>query len=585
MLAANLHDDLIRLGSVRCRGGRDAIRERLRLEAAMASLTASSCGLPGQALLFVRRLAPGVPLRPGFADTVRSELISTLQHARRPWLQSDGAAEAVLFLDEAELAACLVRDWLRGRVADAWWWRTLLGAGSVNDWLRRHVYARGDVFAAATERSTEFHGAAAWYARIDLAEAARAQAALSFAYGVSTGDERPIEPPSAARANGRAEHADRRGRQSRDALDDEVATLWETAPEIASCNLDVVQHRLLATSLAIRRRLQWARSASFARALHALETRREAMLHTAARHKSRSPQSESPSRRSARGPDASRVPVNLRVPVERAMTARAADPVKPPRQARAIPAPAVASPGPRTNAQSASESERAASTQRARASRRPAVISVAQPAVRSASAAASLAMPLLDEPKEGVGAAIEIPAAVTRRPELPLLTRATQTRFGGIFYLLNVALALGLYCDFTAPRGPNLGLSPWDFLSAAGSRWFGAAFRRDALWKVLAGLAGHAPRMRPERAVMPPRELARLLGSMQERLVLALGTCDSKAVRDRVCRHDAHIYMSAAALDVHLSLSGLPIEIRCAGLDRDPGWIPAAGRSVRFHFA
>jgi hypothetical protein len=36
---------------------------------------------------------------------------------------------------------------------------------------------------------------------------------------------------------------------------------------------------------------------------------------------------------------------------------------------------------------------------------------------------------------------------------------------------------------------------------------------------------------------------------------------------------------------VHLSLSQLPLDLRIAGLDRDPGWIPAAGRSVAFHFS
>jgi hypothetical protein len=43
--------------------------------------------------------------------------------------------------------------------------------------------------------------------------------------------------------------------------------------------------------------------------------------------------------------------------------------------------------------------------------------------------------------------------------------------------------------------------------------------------------------------------------------------------------------MCAAGVDVHLGLDDLPISLRVAGLDRDPGWIPAAGRSVRLHFA
>ena len=32
--------------------------------------------------------------------------------------------------DEAELVACLIRDWLRGGLADRWWWRDVLGSAS-----------------------------------------------------------------------------------------------------------------------------------------------------------------------------------------------------------------------------------------------------------------------------------------------------------------------------------------------------------------------------------------------------------------------------------------------------------------------
>jgi len=37
-------------------------------------------------------------------------------------------------------------------------------------------------------------------------------------------------------------------------------------------------------------------------------------------------------------------------------------------------------------------------------------------------------------------------------------------------------------------------------------------------------------------------------------------------------------------LDLFFELSEHPLEIRLAGLDRDPGWVPAAGRFVRFHY-
>jgi hypothetical protein len=38
-------------------------------------------------------------------------------------------------------------------------------------------------------------------------------------------------------------------------------------------------------------------------------------------------------------------------------------------------------------------------------------------------------------------------------------------------------------------------------------------------------------------------------------------------------------------VDLHVALAALPIALRLAGLDRDPGWLPSEGRDLRFHFA
>src|SRR5262249_47620934 len=111
MLSSIACVDSVHVGSVRCRGGRDALRERRCFESAMGAVSGASVGLPARALLFVRRVAPSARLRSGaaadrFANAVRTELSRTLRAAWRPWLQGDCAfADAVLFLDEAELAA------------------------------------------------------------------------------------------------------------------------------------------------------------------------------------------------------------------------------------------------------------------------------------------------------------------------------------------------------------------------------------------------------------------------------------------------------------------------------------------------
>jgi hypothetical protein len=68
------------------------------------------------------------------------------------------------------------------------------------------------------------------------------------------------------------------------------------------------------------------------------------------------------------------------------------------------------------------------------------------------------------------------------------------------------------------------------------------------------------------------------------RLRLALGLDDASEVGRVLCEQDARVALTATHLDVTFALDALPIGVRLCGLDRDPGWIPAAGRVVSFHF-
>jgi hypothetical protein len=80
------------------------------------------------------------------------------------------------------------------------------------------------------------------------------------------------------------------------------------------------------------------------------------------------------------------------------------------------------------------------------------------------------------------------------------------------------------------------------------------------------------------------RWIARLGAYAGARLRLALG-CDDKAdLASLLLRLPASVVATVTAVDVEFDLAQLPIAVRAAGLDRDPGWVPAARRTVRFHF-
>jgi hypothetical protein len=182
--------------------------------------------------------------------------------------------------------------------------------------------------------------------------------------------------------------------------------------------------------------------------------------------------------------------------------------------------------------------------------------------------------------------------------ETPLPPRFLHSGFCGVFFLLNAALALELYPDFTRPLAKGLDLSPWNLLALLGRGWIGEEFEGDALWKLLAALAGREADEPPAASFVPPAAwklpeeelpwepctprawLQRLETCLAARLRRALGWDDPALL----CRRPGRVLVSAARVDVWFDLAAHPVEIRLAGLDRDTGWIPAAGRALFFHF-
>jgi len=183
-------------------------------------------------------------------------------------------------------------------------------------------------------------------------------------------------------------------------------------------------------------------------------------------------------------------------------------------------------------------------------------------------------------------------------PDETTLVEITHTRFGGVFYLLNLALLLGFYADFSAPLSLGLALSPWDFLALVGRELAGPELETDPLWPLLARLAGRGPEEPPGQGFEPPDGLSlaewQRQTALQVRLHLLVafpqGHRDDvrleqeSALGALLFEHAARIEASSSRLDIFFSLARHPIQIRLAGLDRDPWWIPAAGRYVVYHY-
>lgn len=280
--------------------------------------------------------------------------------------------------------------------------------------------------------------------------------------------------------------------------------------------------------------------------------------------------------------------------------------------------------------------------------------------------------PLDNERAEGLRAWI-VPSQSLDAPIQEMVAdRQVQTALAGLFYLLNVALYLGLYGDFTRPLDRGLPLPIWDFVVLVGRALLGSDYSpEDPLWVLLADLAGRRSDSKAGAGFVPPPDwrlpsawLAALphephqvaLWSLQQQrlvavhplgfVVLDLPAIDDAAAcalaaeyanelegyglqlakTERIdcvmlrnepsldrwvlwiseyirCRLHAvlsldpdqrlgsvvfaqpgFVVVTPAHVDVLFSLEKLPISIRLAGLDRDPGFVPSAGRSIRFFF-
>ena len=170
---------------------------------------------------------------------------------------------------------------------------------------------------------------------------------------------------------------------------------------------------------------------------------------------------------------------------------------------------------------------------------------------------------------------------------VPATLRFTSAH-AGLFFLVPAFTALGLYGDFTQPQIGLPGLSPFGLLWWLGRHWRGRRFLADPLAPWLRQAAGLGQREAVTRWFLPPEPVApnRWLTAqarrLHTRLADALGNPDPLAL---LLAQPGEIIVADDRLTLSFPLAGHPLPLRLAGLDRDPGFLPAAGRTFRFDFS
>ncbi len=691
-----------RVGRLRVRGGADPQGVRALLGA--ADLHAP--GLAPTAILCVRRLsarpprAPVGPAPPEWERAVRACLEQWARRAARPALGAVPAnAEAVLFADRAELLACLARDWLAGDVAGPWWWRSLFAttdtATVVRAWLAAPEYAPAALaHLAATGEARRFvralDGAGARELllrvarvhalphvestldrprRVGARSAARPDDDVSTVLSLAPARPFPLLPAGDAPPK-----TSPRPSVSPSPPDGDAPTApWQRwVPEAAGVDLRPEQQALLGVGLLLRRAPYVLRGEAFARALARWQDAEPAPLSEALPHPK---EREILSGPGAPGEEVSPDPISAPTAPHRP----GADPSR--ASVRDLPADTrtgPAGPSPEHPRVAPAPAQRSAPARVTRLPEPWPALDLPRPALTEPHLAGAAPAGVSADP--AAGSATEqppasppsAPAGVVALPEpWPALDLSrpvpTETRLGGLFYLVNLGLFLELYGDFTNPARPGISLPVWDFVTLVGRRLFAAEPPDDSAWDLLRHLAGRTPdaapgaefeapeqwrlpaawltpfpesgpwswsaaadrlrvrhpegfslidvardetdaarqveaetraygavapaTLRQEVVKVPPagasaldRWLDWLLPYVRLRLCRALGLAGADGLAELLLAHRARVVVTETHLDVSFSLDELPLAIRLAGLDRDPGWVPAAGRFIAFQY-
>lgn len=592
----------LEIGLARLHGAVPADRDRLRHQ--LDAVRPAAIGVPDRAILFVPRLVARkrLPLHGDgglFAENVAEGLRGALRRARRPG-EAHSRHDSLLFLDEPEAAACLIEQWLAGvPPADRAWWPHFTAGAAPPVWWRRHILPDPRRLPALVARLARRGLAEAWLERLAPDDVQTALTALAAAQGLplpqpsSQPQPQPRPAPASRRAGGKAQAAT-------PDLAEALALVEAVVPEARRTVLPPPARLLLILAL--------------------LAERRPALLST-------------------RG--------------VKAFLAAAAAGRLPSLPEKQRPVRHRPSPTPRRTGRKAAAEQWAAPSPATEPPLLPAAIEEEVEARPIASEPCSAPPPGVEAPRP---AAVRLrrPAAVEAAPAAAEIA----TEYGGLLFLLNALLALGIYGDFSQPHRSLPGLSPFGLLRLLGRAWFGESFIRDPLHGLLVCLAGgpradaardfEAPpwsvprswlapwpeggrplaggdKLRPmlwHAAGFPLAELdpadpgagaraARRLGLraaprparrprlpapararwisclrfyLEARIARALGCEDRSEAMAMLCRRPARIIVEGDELGARFALDDHPLAIRLTGLDRDPGWIPAARRSLRYRF-
>lgn len=668
------------IGRLRVRANRqDSLLTQMRIGRLLDPIELQPKQLPSSAILYIRQLRDPLPgslklengdVRPqrAWQEALNATLDRLASTAVRPAREAvPPSAEAVVFIDRSELLSCLASDWCEGSMLTHWWWQSLLKQGATTQivkelWRREPQYVPAALQQlAGKNRATDFvHTFSDSEARDLLRGVAR-----SFALPALASVLDDFESP----ANAEPDRFDHESPTTAARVGQRLTTApvgpWRRwVPECSAAGLRPEQELFFGMSLMLQRAPVKARAPEFQARVKNWQQRVSQpntsngfVIPNDADHRRKALEvnEEATTRRAA--PAASELETSAPIVPEFAVpdavdqadsrslqVAQTDDQYLRDRKTYA-PTETVASASSKGEQTKSGVTTATDSRTWKYESEAPVKVSESRVGPLASSVVPNTAASdpyerFLSEAAEASPDSLTEADAENEEPQ-----EWTATNLGGVFYLINLGVFLGLYGDFTTPLEPGIQLSIWDFVALLGRELAGEEIENDDVWPLLERLAQReagdpigsgfdqetvlgfefqvsssevnqegsefrvpsfelkqnqepvseelqtrnpkleTPNTKPETR-NPKLEtwIARLMPYVRVRLRQALGLSEDEDPGPLVCRHRARVCVTPTHLDVFFSLVELPIAIRLSGLDRNPGWVPAAGKFIAFHF-
>jgi hypothetical protein len=607
-------------------GRPDVLAARLKVAHTLAGADLRPSGLSPAAVLIVRRLDarmtgrlalhPGNRIDLAWERTARQALADLVRRAVRPWDNSvPPRCAAVLFRDEAELLACLALDISQGRAGERWWWQTYWRRwGSLGTGVLPAVLMDGSHWTPAALRLLHERSQAAPVMQ-NLAPAATRQvlSAICQAFGAASPNLAASGPealapqrPSADRRVAEAGALDASPAPWRVWLAEEVA---ELAPE-SVC--------LLGVALILAHAPAQAQSAGFPQAVE-----RWWRAELRQRNHSVGLRAAAAQAHTAVGPDVSGL--------ESVDTLALLSAVLRPDKTASL---QVAVTGQRPDTLEPS-------TPALQGANRSGVAQ--EPTTTSdggVDVSATQRRPVSQSDIENVSSEAAKPAAAAPGAKPADWLDGVVTELGGALFLINIMQRLDLPGCFERDWRLASQVGPWgvlELLARSLLAWRSALsttlkvgnaehLTADPLWSPLAALAGRVPGDLPgahfvalNASLRVPAAWSHWLGHEAAKQVIELSSIaplvdpllasvsddmrrwlaavtpllgqmvrralgDGTDLAGDLLLRRGRLYVTSSCVDLVLPLESVSMPVRMAGLDFDPGWLPAFGRVIRFHY-